>query len=164
MSLYTSSIKKFSSLAEAGIQQGIALLYDFDINAANNALVLIVKNVQTNPRLKSLSEGRLAGHAFLNQGSDLIIGQGTYSALRATEQNQGLVAFGVGQGGTSQYDTGSHINVDGFSMLTGGTGIGELGLAVKPVQDSGFSFDLGVQGYTGVREGVTGSMQLKFEF
>jgi hypothetical protein len=27
-----------------------------------------------------------------------------------------------------------------------------------------FSFDLGVQGYVGKREGVTGSLQLKIEF
>ena len=46
----------------------------------------------------------------------------------------------------------------------GDTGVGELGLTIKPVKDSGFSMDLGVQGYTGVREGVSGSLQLKFEF
>ena len=52
----------------------------------------------------------------------------------------------------------------GSPSLKGDTGVGELGLTIKPVKDSGFSFDLGVQGYTGVREGVTGSVQLKFEF
>ena len=48
--------------------------------------------------------------------------------------------------------------------LTGDTGVGELGLTITPVKDSGFSMDFGVQGYTGVREGVTGSAQFKFEF
>lgn len=48
--------------------------------------------------------------------------------------------------------------------LKGDTGMGELGLSFKPMADSGLSFDLGVQGYTGVREGVTGSFQVKFEF
>ena len=52
----------------------------------------------------------------------------------------------------------------GSPDLKGDTGMGELGLTIKPVKDSGFSMDLGVQGYTGVREGVTGSLQLKFEF
>ena len=42
--------------------------------------------------------------------------------------------------------------------------MGELGLAFKPVADSGLSIDLGVQGYTGKREGVSGSFQVKFEF
>ena len=48
--------------------------------------------------------------------------------------------------------------------LEGGTGMGELGLTVKPDQYSGLSMDLGVQGYVGVREGVTGSLRLKYEF
>ena len=48
--------------------------------------------------------------------------------------------------------------------LKGSTGMGELGLSFKPVTDSGFSLDLGVQGYTGVREGVSGSFQMKWEF
>ena len=48
--------------------------------------------------------------------------------------------------------------------LEGGTGIGELGLSFSPSAGSGLSLDLGVQGYTGVREGVTGSLQLKWEF
>jgi hypothetical protein len=48
------------------------------------------------------------------------------------------------------------------SDLKGGTGIGELGLTFTSAK--GISVDLGVQGYTGKREGVTGSLQLKFEF
>jgi hypothetical protein len=48
--------------------------------------------------------------------------------------------------------------------LTGGTGIGELGLSFKPSATIPLSFDLGVQGYVGKREGVTGSLQAKFEF
>jgi outer membrane autotransporter protein len=48
--------------------------------------------------------------------------------------------------------------------LRGGTGIGELGLALKPSSALPLSFDLGVQGYVGQREGVTGSLQVKWEF
>jgi outer membrane autotransporter protein len=48
--------------------------------------------------------------------------------------------------------------------LIGGTGIGELGLTLKPSKDLPLSFDLGVQGYVGKREGVTGSLQVRFEF
>ena len=43
-------------------------------------------------------------------------------------------------------------------------GKGELGLSLKPSPDLPLSFDLGVSGYTGKREGVTGSLQIKFEF
>ena len=48
--------------------------------------------------------------------------------------------------------------------LRGGTGIGELGLTLKPSKTLPLSFDLGVQGYVGKREGVTGSLQVCFEF
>jgi outer membrane autotransporter protein len=47
--------------------------------------------------------------------------------------------------------------------LKGGTGIGELGLIIGKA-DFPLSLDLGVQGYLGTREGVTGSLQLKFTF
>ena len=46
--------------------------------------------------------------------------------------------------------------------LRGGTGIGELGLMVKP--SSTVSIDLGAQGYVGKREGVTGALQVGIAF
>jgi outer membrane autotransporter protein len=54
-------------------------------------------------------------------------------------------------------------NIDAPS-IKGDTGIGEIGLSFKPAPDSLISLDLGVQGYTGQREGVTGSLQFKLEF
>ncbi len=42
--------------------------------------------------------------------------------------------------------------------------MGELGVTFKPAPDSGFALDLAVQGYVGVREGVTGTLQVKWEF
>jgi outer membrane autotransporter protein len=48
--------------------------------------------------------------------------------------------------------------------LRGGTGIGELGLSVTPSKELPLSFDLGVQGYVGKRQGVTGSLQVRWEF
>ena len=48
--------------------------------------------------------------------------------------------------------------------LKGGTGVGELGLMFTPSKDLPLSIDLGIQGYVGKREGVTGSLQVKLEF
>ncbi|SHN61943.1 autotransporter outer membrane beta-barrel domain-containing protein, partial [Desulfovibrio litoralis] len=48
--------------------------------------------------------------------------------------------------------------------LKGGTGVGELGIILKPMVNHDFSVDLGLQGYTGMREGVSGSLQMKYEF
>jgi outer membrane autotransporter protein len=48
--------------------------------------------------------------------------------------------------------------------LQGGTGIGEIGLALKASKDLPLSVDFGVQGYVGTREGVTGSLQVRYDF
>lgn len=48
--------------------------------------------------------------------------------------------------------------------LKGSTGVGEIGINWKPEKAQGFSVDLGIQGYTGMREGVSGTLQLKYEF
>jgi outer membrane autotransporter protein len=67
-----------------------------------------------------------------------------------------------------EFDGRSRATVDGLSLpspkLKGGTGVGELGLSIKPSQNVPFSVELGVHGYTGKREGVTGSLQIKFDF
>ena len=52
----------------------------------------------------------------------------------------------------------------GTPSLQGDTGMGEIGLSLKPSKDLPLSFDLGVQGYVGKREGVTGSLQVRYEF
>ncbi|MDY0242657.1 MAG: autotransporter outer membrane beta-barrel domain-containing protein, partial [Rhodospirillaceae bacterium] len=59
--------------------------------------------------------------------------------------------------------TTSGIAIDAPS-LKGGTGIGELGVAIKPSAEMPLSLDLGLQGYAGKREGVTGSLKAVFRF
>jgi outer membrane autotransporter protein len=74
----------------------------------------------------------------------------------------------VGVAYEHEFDGKAKASTYGYSIdapsMKGGTGIGELGLTIKPSPTLPLSFDLGVQGYTGKREGVTGSLQLKFEF
>ena len=114
-------------LSTAGINtralgvQGIATIWDFDLTTdPNNLYATLVSGPQSNPQLKSLSEGRLAGLAFVSQGADLIVGPGMHSALLATErQDGGFAPFATVVGGASRYNTGSHVDVDGFSMLAG---------------------------------------------
>jgi outer membrane autotransporter protein len=50
------------------------------------------------------------------------------------------------------------------SSLKGDTGIGEVGLIMKPSDKYPWIIDLGVQGYTGQREGIGGSLRVGFEF
>ena len=42
--------------------------------------------------------------------------------------------------------------------------LGELGVRLTSSKNLPMSFNLGVQGYVGKREGVTGSLQIKYEF
>ena len=62
------------------------LRYDFNVfgdgsPSTNAYLDAQVTGVQVNPPSKSLPTGKLAGHAFLAQGSELIIGPGLDSIL-----------------------------------------------------------------------------------
>ena len=48
--------------------------------------------------------------------------------------------------------------------LEGDSGIFEFGFSFKPAKSDMVSFDLGVQAYTGVREGVAGTAQFRYKF
>jgi outer membrane autotransporter protein len=50
------------------------------------------------------------------------------------------------------------------SSTRGDTGIGEAGFVFRPSDALPLSLDLGVQGYAGKREGVSGSLYVKYEF
>ena len=68
-----------------------------------------------------------------------------------------------------ELDGKTRATTSGFDIpapsLRGDTGIGEIGLTFRPSQSTmPLSFDLGVQGYTGKREGVTGSLQIRWDF
>ena len=67
-----------------------------------------------------------------------------------------------------EFDGKARATTNGFAIsapsMRGGTGIGELGLTIKPSPSLPLSFDLGVQGYVGKRQGVTGNLQIRYEF
>ena len=48
--------------------------------------------------------------------------------------------------------------------LKGSSGMGEVGLTWNPLSAQEFSLDCGIQGYLGQREGVSGNLQLRYEF
>jgi outer membrane autotransporter protein len=74
----------------------------------------------------------------------------------------------IGAAYEHEFEGKARASSNGFAIdtpsLRGDTGIGELGLSLRPSSSLPLSFDLGVQGYTGRREGVTGSLQVRFEF
>ena len=78
------------------------------------------------------------------------------------------VAPYIGAAWEHEFDGKARATTNGFDIdapnLHGNTGIGELGLSLTPSADLPLTIDLGVQGYTGKREGVTGSLMVKWEF
>ncbi|MDR0379174.1 MAG: autotransporter domain-containing protein, partial [Candidatus Accumulibacter sp.] len=61
-------------------------------------------------------------------------------------------------------DAVRNVKIDDAPSLKGSTGIVEFGLVLYPSANKNLSIDLGVQGYGGKRQGVTGSAQLKYAF
>jgi hypothetical protein len=96
--------------------RGMALLYRYTLSDDG---LLTVSKVRANPRAKALSEGQAAGLAFLTQGSDLIADGGMRSAVSGADASRGLSAFAATSGGWSRYDTGSHVDVSGVSVIAG---------------------------------------------
>ena len=78
------------------------------------------------------------------------------------------VAPYIGAAWEHEFDGKARATTNGFDIdapnLHGNTGIGELGLSLAPSADLPLTVDLGVQGYTGKHEGVTGSLMVKWEF
>jgi hypothetical protein len=67
-----------------------------------------------------------------------------------------------------EFDGRARASVNGYALdapsLRGNTGVAELGLSVRPSQALPLFVDVGAQGYAGKREGVTGTLQARFEF
>lgn len=74
----------------------------------------------------------------------------------------------IGAAWEHEFDARARVTTNGYDIdapdLKGDTGIGEIGLSLTPSSDLPLTVDLGVQGYTGQREGVTGSLLIKWEF
>ncbi|MDL2271614.1 autotransporter domain-containing protein [Desulfovibrio sp. OttesenSCG-928-I05] len=83
-----------------------------------------------------------------------------------TSQGSTITPY-IGAAYEHEFDGKAKATTSGYNLATpdlkGGTGIGEAGFTFKAA-NTGFSVDVGVQGYTGVRDGVTGSMQFKWGF
>jgi outer membrane autotransporter protein len=96
------------------------LRYNFGLTQAGGTLTARFDSIYAAPRAKALSEGWLAGLSFLRQGADLVEGQGIFHArLAAAEKCTGPAVFAAVQGSHLRNNSGSHVDVDGFSMLTG---------------------------------------------
>lgn len=124
------TINGTASLVDSTVTQDISLIYDVNIEQNGNTITAtIVKSANSrsfslpariNPQTKALSEGRIAGLAFTIQGADLVSDTAIKNALVNTQNNNNqLMAFGVAAASDSRYKSGSHVDVDGYSLLAG---------------------------------------------
>ena len=73
---------------------------------------------KANDNSKTLAESFLGSIAFLNQGAEFIADEGLRAMTEAATTGK-FTAFGAIHGGTSRYETGSHVDVDGVTLATG---------------------------------------------
>ncbi len=105
--------------------QGVTLLYGFTITTENNQLIATVAHSgpSVDPQTKPLSEGLISGMGLVTQGADVAAGQGLDSAVKAANAasagGYGMAGFGSVSGGAVRYNTGSHVDMNSASLLTG---------------------------------------------
>ena len=108
--------------ADTTVLQGTTLQYKVAWED-DGKLRVIFENAQATEESKAVAEGRSGSLAFLGQGQDFIVNSGL-SAAGASAVNSGggwsgAAAFAAVGGGSTRTKTGSHVDVDGVSMLTG---------------------------------------------
>lgn len=83
------------------------------------------KTVKATESSKTLAESLLGTVAFVNQGAEFIAEEGIAAMVDAAKLGE-VTAFGVMQGGSTHYNTGSYVDVDGVTFMAG------AGLRVNP--------------------------------
>lgn len=120
------------------------LTYNFALAATPGALQAYVASTQLNPQSKALSEGRMAALAYSNQGQALLAGQGMDNASDAASGNAPAGFFAMA-GGHNRYQTGSHVDVNGFSLAAG---IGKKNTLGNGTMLNGLFFETGWGNYS----------------
>jgi hypothetical protein len=113
--------------SRSNLHKGMSLIYNFsmdDVAESPNALKIKLLNVETNPQTKALSEGQLAAVALINQGSNQVAEM--TRTLAANKPKNETIPFGSMNGGNQRNNTGSHVDVNGASLLTGVARVIEL--------------------------------------
>ncbi|MDR1935443.1 MAG: S8 family serine peptidase [Candidatus Accumulibacter sp.] len=111
--------------AEDEAQQGATLLHKFRLDTQDKTLYFSYAGSAAAPQAQALSEGFLSSMALINRSADTLeaglsqIVTAARSGMR--QEGSGLTGFAITRGGRSRHDTGSHIDVSGFSLLTGAT-------------------------------------------
>jgi autotransporter-associated beta strand protein len=112
-------------------------VYSFDLfTDAYNLIAKVSREI--NPASKTLSEARVGSIAFLTQGQNLLATEGINSLIQQNRIENNT--FGAIGGSSLRYNTGSHVDVKGFSFLGGiskNKNIGDLDLKIGAFFEGG---------------------------
>jgi hypothetical protein len=100
------------------LERSVTEIYNMVTGMLNGSLVGSVISGRASEQCKALSEGFISGVGLVNQGGDVMAGQGMAQAVNAA-QGTAMAGFGTIGGGHSRYNTGSHVDMDSFSLLVG---------------------------------------------
>ena len=122
-----------------GVECSIALNGTNDPNTDDTIDLTINKNVDVipssmNEQILVLGESRAAATAFTNQATDLIDSTLDDLGQKAT---LGMAGFAAIHGNASEYETGSHVDVNGWSMIVGASSKLENGTTVGAFFETG---------------------------
>ena len=99
------------------------------IGTGDKAQTIGASSVKVSESSKTLAEAQLGSVALVTQGTEFVADEGMRS-IRAAAKEGSFTAFGAMAGGYNRYETGSHVDVEGFSLAVGTAGrINNLTLA-----------------------------------
>lgn len=99
------------------------------IGTGDKAQTIGASSVKVSESSKTLAEAQLGSVALVTQGAEFVADEGMRS-IRAAAKEGSFTAFGAMAGGYNRYETGSHVDVEGFSLAVGTAGrINNLTLA-----------------------------------
>lgn len=100
----------------SNLQIGFATEAQVEVQDRNNSIDFVVTGgKQATKQVSIIGESRTAAIAFVNQGSDIL--NNAFGLM--DDGKYGIKTFAAAHGNYSKYETGSHIRVNGWSMLAG---------------------------------------------
>ena len=112
------------------LQIGFATEAQVEVQDGDNSIDFVISGAQqATEQVSIIGESRTAAIAFVNQGSDIL--NNAFGLM--DDGKYGIKTFAAAHGNYSKYETGSHIRVNGWSMLAG------VGSSEK-VNDGAFSW------------------------
>ena len=98
------------------LQIGFATEAKVEVQDGNNSIDFVITGgKQATEQVSIIGESRTAAIAFVNQGSDIL----NNACGLMDDGKYGIKTFAAAHGNYSKYETGSHIRVNGWSMIAG---------------------------------------------